>query len=44
VLYIASPLSSATNGASIRAEGGILQTIWLKSSLKSGLKKKIKKK
>jgi NAD(P)-dependent dehydrogenase (short-subunit alcohol dehydrogenase family) len=27
VLYIASPLSSATNGASIRAEGGILQTI-----------------
>ncbi|WP_298735837.1 SDR family oxidoreductase [uncultured Chitinophaga sp.] len=28
VTYIASPLSSATNGASLRADGGILKTIF----------------
>jgi NAD(P)-dependent dehydrogenase (short-subunit alcohol dehydrogenase family) len=27
VCYVASPLSSATNGASLRVEGGILQSI-----------------
>jgi NAD(P)-dependent dehydrogenase (short-subunit alcohol dehydrogenase family) len=27
VVYVASPLSSATNGAALRAEGGIVQTI-----------------
>lgn len=27
VTYLASPLSSATNGASLRAEGGILNSI-----------------
>jgi len=28
VTYIASPLSSATNGASLRADGGVLKTIF----------------
>jgi len=28
VVYFASPLSSATNGAAIRVEGGILKTIY----------------
>ena len=27
VLYLASPLSSATNGAAIRADGGVLTTV-----------------
>jgi len=27
VLYLASPLSSATNGAAVRADGGVLTTI-----------------
>jgi NAD(P)-dependent dehydrogenase (short-subunit alcohol dehydrogenase family) len=27
VAYVASPLSSATNGASLKAEGGLVTTI-----------------
>jgi NAD(P)-dependent dehydrogenase (short-subunit alcohol dehydrogenase family) len=27
VCYVASPLSSATNGAALRVEGGVLQSI-----------------
>jgi NAD(P)-dependent dehydrogenase (short-subunit alcohol dehydrogenase family) len=27
VVYLASPLASATNGAAIRAEGGVIQAI-----------------
>jgi NAD(P)-dependent dehydrogenase (short-subunit alcohol dehydrogenase family) len=27
VVYVASPLSSATNGAALRAEGGVVRSI-----------------
>jgi hypothetical protein len=27
VVYLASPLSSATNGAAVRADGGVLTTV-----------------